>query len=241
MRLGKLLVIAMAAMGLSGCIGAGMMAARSAPGGVFKEKSAAERIAAEQDKAISAVHGGISGTPIEWNDAKSGIEGRFLQDPAGEEPEGCHKYRQTISIGSETLEGQIVSCLQKDGSWKLAGEKPGSRFDLSGFKGPGQLALSASENLFKKKSPAERIAAGQEEAISAVHGGSPETPIVWSDVKSGIRGAFLPDQNGDTPEDCHKYRQTIIIGGQTLQGEIVACLQKDGSWKHAGEKSGSGE
>ncbi len=241
MKLATSLIIAMAAMGLSGCVGAGMMVARTASDGLFKEKSAAERIAAEQDKAISAVHGGSPGTPIAWSDAKSGIEGRFLPDQDGDAPEGCHKYQQTIIIAGETLQGQIASCLQKDGSWKLAGEKPGSRVDLSGFKGPGQLVLSTSERLFKKKSPAERIAAGQGEAISAVHGGSPETPIAWSDTKSGIQGAFLLDPNGDTPEGCHKYRQTIIIGGETLQGQIAACLQKDGSWKLAAEKSSSGE
>jgi surface antigen len=122
MRHGTLLIIAIAAFGLSGCVGAGIMAARTASNGLSKEKSPAERFSAMQLEAISAAHGGSPGVPIPWSDAKLGIEGAFLLEPNGNAPEGCHQYQQTIIIAGETLQGRIIACPQKDGSWNLAAE-----------------------------------------------------------------------------------------------------------------------
>lgn len=102
-----------------------------------------------------------------------------------------------------------------------------------GLTGCVGLGKSAAQKLFGKKetTPTEKITAAQEEAISLVHGGSPGTPIMWTDATSGIRGALVPDSGADVPNGCRQYQQTVILAGETLQGQIVACSQKDGSWK----------
>ncbi len=64
-----------------------------------------------------------------------------------------------------------------------------------GLTGCVGLGKSAAQKLFGKKetTPTEKITAAQEEAISLVHGGSPGTPIMWTDATSGIRGALVPE------------------------------------------------
>lgn len=110
-------------------------------------------------------------------------------------------------------------------------------FCLTGCMGVGLLARTGAKDLFgeKEKPPAQRIAAAQEQAISAVHGGSPGAPIAWNDEKSGIQGALMPEASDDSQAGCRQYRQTIILAGETLQGQVTACSQKDGSWKLSGE------
>jgi surface antigen len=110
-------------------------------------------------------------------------------------------------------------------------------FCLTGCMGVGLLARTGAKDLFSKKEkpPGERIAAAQEQAITAAHGGSPGTLIAWSDEKSGIQGALTPEASDDIKTDCWQYRQTIILAGETLQGQVTACSQKDGSWKLSGE------
>jgi surface antigen len=95
------------------------------------------------------------------------------------------------------------------------------------------LAKLGSKHLFgkSKQPPAERIAAAQETAISLVHGGSAGTPILWSDQASGLHGALVPDAAGAAPPGCRDYRQTVILAGETLTGKLIACAQKDGTWK----------
>jgi surface antigen len=97
----------------------------------------------------------------------------------------------------------------------------------------GMVAKAGADRLFgnKEKPPAERIAAAQESAISSVHGGSPGTPIAWSDEKSGVQGALVADAGPDGANGCRQYQQTVILSGETLQGHAAACPQKDGSWK----------
>jgi surface antigen len=106
---------------------------------------------------------------------------------------------------------------------------------LSGCMGAGLLAKTGANDLFGKteKPPAERIATAQESAISAAHGGTSGTPIAWSDAPSGLEGALVPDRGGDNAESCRHYQQTVILAGETLQGQIAACSQQDGSWKLA--------
>jgi surface antigen len=97
----------------------------------------------------------------------------------------------------------------------------------------GLAARTGAQQLFgeKEKPPAQRIATAQESAISAVHGGSPGTPIAWSDTKSGIDGALTPTAGGEVPTGCRGYQETVVLAGETLQGRVVACAQNDGSWK----------
>ncbi|MBN9509189.1 MAG: hypothetical protein J0I21_08755 [Alphaproteobacteria bacterium] len=107
---------------------------------------------------------------------------------------------------------------------------------LDGCMGAGLLARAAGKTLFgeKEKPPAERIATAQEQAISAVHGGNPGTPIAWSDAKSGIEGALLVAAGGEVANGCRAYQQTVILAGETLQGRLVACSGGDGKWKLSG-------
>ena len=99
--------------------------------------------------------------------------------------------------------------------------------------GAGMLAKVGAKELLgtKEKPPAERIAAAQGAAISSVHGGTPGTPIAWSDHKSGIQGTLLADAGPAGPDGCRTYQETVILSGETLQGHVSACAQKDGSWK----------
>jgi surface antigen len=104
---------------------------------------------------------------------------------------------------------------------------------LPGCAGAGLLAKAGAHKLFgdKEKPPAERIAAAQEKAISSAHGGAPDTPVAWSDGKSGIQGALIADNVPVGADGCRAYQQTIVLSGETLQGRATACPQKDGSWK----------
>ena len=97
----------------------------------------------------------------------------------------------------------------------------------------GMLAKAGAKELFgdKEKPPADRIAAAQEKAISAVHGGAPGAPITWTDEKSGIQGALVTDAGAPDAHGCRAYRQTVTLASETLQGDAAACQQKDGSWK----------
>ena len=100
---------------------------------------------------------------------------------------------------------------------------------LSGCMGLGFVARSAYDQFDKK--PAEGIASAQSEAISNANGGAPGTPIAWSDAKSGLKGTLMLDQAAVAPEGCHEFQQTVILSGETLRGQAVACLQKDNRWK----------
>lgn len=101
--------------------------------------------------------------------------------------------------------------------------------------GAGMLAKTGAKEIFGgDKGAAERIAKAQEKAISAAQGGSAGAPIAWSDSASGIQGSFVLQSDGDAPQGCHRYQQTIVLAGETLQGVTTACQQKDGSWKLSG-------
>ena len=99
--------------------------------------------------------------------------------------------------------------------------------------GAGMLAKVGAKELLggKDKPPAERIAAAQATAISSAHGGSPATPIAWSDHKSGIQGTLVADDGPAGAGGCRTYQQTVILSGETLQGHVSACPQQGGSWK----------
>ncbi len=108
-------------------------------------------------------------------------------------------------------------------------------FSLNGCMGVGMAAKSAFGD--RELPPAERIAVAQSNVITEAHGGSPGVPIAWSDEKSGIQGVFVMDPAAGAPEGCHRFQQTIILAGEALQGQAVACVQKNGSWKVGEEKS----
>ena len=93
-------------------------------------------------------------------------------------------------------------------------------------------AVQAAKYVFyeKDKEPAERIALEQEKSLSEAHGGVADVPIAWADEKSGIKGALVPDGGDADAKGCRKYRQNVILSGQTLAGSVSACPQKDGAW-----------
>jgi surface antigen len=107
---------------------------------------------------------------------------------------------------------------------------------LNGCMGVGMLARGGTRAMLGKgdEPPAKRVAAAQAAAIAAVRGGSPGIPIVWSDAKSGLQGALLPEA-GDEAGVCRRYRQTLIVAGETLEGRLVACAQANGTWRLSGE------
>ena len=102
-----------------------------------------------------------------------------------------------------------------------------------GLGGCVGLATKGAERLFgeKQKPPAQRITTAQQAAITEVHGGSPGTPIAWSDEKSGIQGTLMPEAGGEVSNGCRQYQETVILAGETLRGRVAACPQGDGSWK----------
>jgi surface antigen len=122
MKRGRLAVVMAQTLCLSGCMGAGLLAKTGANDLFGKtEKPPAERIAMAQESAISAVHGGTSGTPIAWSDAPSGLQGALVPDPGDDQADTCRRYQQTVILAGETLQGRITACAQTDGSWKLSG------------------------------------------------------------------------------------------------------------------------
>jgi len=108
-------------------------------------------------------------------------------------------------------------------------------FGLQGCFGVGMVAHTALGDKAglggKGTPPAETVAAAQEQALTAAHGGSPGASVAWSDAKSGMRGTLIQDTRGGSPDGCRRYRQTIVLGTQTVQGAVSACPQTDGTWK----------
>jgi surface antigen len=117
MKRGRLIIVTVLALNLGGCMGLATKGAQQLFGD--KEKPPADRIAAEQEAAISVVHGGSAGIPITWTDKTSGIQGALVAEASGEVPNGCRPYQQTVILAGETLQGRVVACSQTDGSWKL--------------------------------------------------------------------------------------------------------------------------
>jgi len=114
MKRAVLFLLIAAPFGLDGCC----LALRAVQ--AKREKPPAERISAEQSRAISAAGGGTRGTPIDWSDTKSGMRGTLRLEPSSNTPVGCNTYEQTVTLGSETLAGRVTACQQSDGSWKIA-------------------------------------------------------------------------------------------------------------------------
>jgi surface antigen len=101
---------------------------------------------------------------------------------------------------------------------------------LSGC-GAGMAVEAAKYALSEKeKEPAERIAVEQEKSLTEAHGGTLDVPIAWADEKSGVKGSLVLDGPGVDAKGCRKYRQNVILAGQTLLGTVSACPQKDESW-----------
>ena len=119
MKATKAILAAALSFGLSGCVG---LAVKSGAQALFgdKDKPPAERIASEQGKALSSVHGGSAGTPIAWSDTASGIEGSLVADAGADDADGCRRYQETVILVGETLQGPVMACAQKDGSWKIS-------------------------------------------------------------------------------------------------------------------------
>jgi surface antigen len=85
--------------------------------------------------------------------------------------------------------------------------------------------------------PGSRIAAAQEQALAQAHGGGPDIPVAWSDAKAGIEGTLHQEGSAEHADGCRRYRQTVILTGETLQGTAIACPRQDGAWKLLGNYS----
>jgi hypothetical protein len=97
-----------------------------------------------------------------------------------------------------------------------------------GLSSCGMLVRTAMNR--SGKSPAARVAAEQGTAISEAGGGVAGAPIAWSDSKSGMQGSLLLTANAGAG-GCHEFWQTVILAGETLQGQLLACPQPNGAWK----------
>jgi len=109
---------------------------------------------------------------------------------------------------------------------------------LNGCVGAAMHLVRSSRTRSQDGKPsAERIADAQIQAISGAQGGGPDTPIAWSEPKSGLQGMLVQEAGPAGSDGCHRYRQTIILNGQTLRGQLIACAQPSGSWTLHDEQS----
>jgi surface antigen len=126
-----LLAVATALPALGGCMsgGGGEQSPRSLLSGgdqtKDKDKEKAVKLALPdavknmQEKAISKAQGGEVGTLIPWSETKSGLEGTLTWDKTVVMTYSCRRYKQTLSIGNELLNGTLTACPQGDGAWKI--------------------------------------------------------------------------------------------------------------------------
>jgi surface antigen len=113
-------IAALALFGLAGCGGGDLLTHGSK--GVFGDgKPLSERVGEAQTATISAVQGGTPGKPIAWTDSVTGLQGALVPDPGEPDAGGCRRYKQTVVLAGEILEGPVTACGQPGGSWKLSG------------------------------------------------------------------------------------------------------------------------
>jgi surface antigen len=98
---------------------------------------------------------------------------------------------------------------------------------VGGCFGVGMVARKA---LGDKDKDGASVVAAQEQALTAAHGGSPGTPIPWSDKKTGIQGTLQWVSRAKPADGCHQYNQTLNIGTETVHGAVKACPHADGTW-----------
>jgi len=55
----------------------------------------------------------------------------------------------------------------------------------------------------------------------------------WENPDTGNSGSVQPTQTYTTEsgQPCREFQQTIIVGGEEVQGYGTACRQPDGTWK----------
>lgn len=102
---------------------------------------------------------------------------------------------------------------------------------LSGCMGAGMARRGARAQTSERTEVATgaQVTTAQEKAISAARGGWPDAPIPWA--VAGLQGTMLYDTTVTMTMSCRRYRQSLVLNGQPLNGQLIACPQGDGSWR----------
>ena len=94
------------------------------------------------------------------------------------------------------------------------------------------IGASIGSSIGRELDRADRIAMEQAYYQSLEYSPSGETST-WYNPDSGNSGSFTPNAAylANDNEYCREYTQTIVIGGESVEGYGTACRQPDGSWK----------
>ena len=99
------------------------------------------------------------------------------------------------------------------------------------------LGAALGNSIGRKLDKADRIALehAQQQALETAPSG---TETEWYNPDTGHRGSVVPEPAYKTPEGqyCREFRQTIVVGGDEVEGYGTACRQADGSWKIVSRK-----
>ena len=94
------------------------------------------------------------------------------------------------------------------------------------------LGAALGNSIGRKLDEADRIALehAQQQALETAPSG---TETEWYNPDSGHHGSVVPEPAYQTAEGqyCREFRQTIVVGGDEVEGYGTACRQADGSWK----------
>jgi surface antigen len=64
-----------------------------------------------------------AGAAFLWTNPETGTEGSFtpIRDWTGKSGERCRDFRQTLTVGDNTAEGEGAACRRPDGRWRIVG------------------------------------------------------------------------------------------------------------------------
>ena len=94
------------------------------------------------------------------------------------------------------------------------------------------LAGTLATSLDSALTAADRTAAQQaaQKAFALAPAGQ---PVAWRNSDAGTSGSFTAGRIFLRNDGlyCRKFDQTVTVGGETQQGQGMACRQADGTWR----------
>ena len=131
-------------------------------------------------------------------------------------------------------ENETVGTLVGAGVGGYIGSEIGGR-GTSGAVGAAAGTLAGAmlgNSIGRRLDEADRLE-HQRTTQQALESAQTGTAQEWHNPDSGDSGSVTPTRTYETEsgQPCREFQQTIIVGGEEVQGYGTACRQPDGAWK----------